>query len=122
MTNDTQQVAPALTPEEWAEASQDLYLRLKATADGAHFTDPPPEEMHQTMALANALLPDGDRRKITHADVTQLRRDALNHWKSYVQAKNLAQQDAMQEAEQAATLYSALADKLEGLLPPIMEG
>lgn len=85
MTAD-QQIAPALTAEEWASKS-------KADAGGVRFTlelgfvGVVPQitfdgvgpmlrysDMPALMALANAALPDDDPRKITRADVETLRR------------------------------------------------
>jgi hypothetical protein len=61
-------VAPALTPEQWAQAAAAGY-RHDAPALGPSTA---PETLHFSVALSNALLPDGDPRKLTSADATAL--------------------------------------------------
>lgn len=99
-------VPPALTREEWEVAK--LYLMLQSTASSACGANPPTEEMHQRIALANALLPDGHPGKITRADAVFLRAFAEQY------------ADEWRDGEwggETAHLRQIVA-KLEALLPP----
>lgn len=75
------EIAPALEPEEWAErrsgvVSLDAVFNSEYVviqdADGDRVTVSGPNEIFALIALANDALPDGDPRKITHADVAEL--------------------------------------------------
>ena len=90
-------VPPALTPEQWQDATAHGY---------AHDAPPlepgaPPEMLHYSMAMANALLPAGDPRKLTHADATAL-------WLAAHQLSGTI----------AGATCATVAAKLAALLPP----
>lgn len=107
-----QQITPALTPEEWAEAlergglSKDgtYYLPERApdgltvgiTSEIGTFFDH--QELPTLIALANHALPDTDPRKITREDVELVK-----------QAHGLSRQ---------IPDFDRLAAKLAALLPP----
>jgi hypothetical protein len=84
-------IEPALTAEQWAEV-----LDGSAGSVGLLMS-----ESAECMARANHYLPDNDPRKITRADVDQLRR--LNKaWLGF----------------EFVGLIPRLADRLAALLPP----
>src|SRR5690242_8980765 len=70
MPDDTRAIEPALSDAEWKQRAID-----GMTIEGAYLTvesdeprDPYRFQPAKVMALANAALPDGDPRKITHDD------------------------------------------------------
>jgi hypothetical protein len=101
-------IPPALTAEEWAAAYaretdaslgfHPLHTELVQAADFGRYA--------QAAALANAALPDGDPRKLTHEDLEELR--------DLMQPGSDA---ALRHAETQAALGRITA-KLAALLPP----
>lgn len=122
----SEEIAPALTPEEWAlrlSGQMSDEVRNLNLGDGIPIMDsghlavtydtgyPQPVEMSQlpaVIALANAALPDSDRRKITRAWVKALR-EASVVWASG--------NGVIQDDEQTARVH-AIADALASYLPP----
>jgi hypothetical protein len=102
-------IPPALTDEEWAAAFvpetdarlgfNDVHSELVQAADFGRW--------HAAMALANAALEDGDRRKLTRDHVKLLR----------AQATILRSEREVERAE----ANDALADVLEAILLPVPE-
>lgn len=100
-------IAPALTPGEWAAmgkhgpgARQNFSSALLRALGARNWAG--------VMALANAALQDGDRRKITRRHVTLLR----------AQGAILRSQLEVDRAE----ANEALADVLDAILPPASRG
>lgn len=92
-------IPPALSPEEWQEAARHGYRHDVPALDASS----PPEELHYSMAMANALLPAGDPRKLTQADVAAL-------W--------LAANQLRRTGTLAGAACAIVAAKLAALLPP----
>lgn len=98
----TGKIEPALTAEEWArfrDSRTDVAEMGTPTAYLYHYADP-----GQCLAVANAMLPDSDPRKITDEKVGLLR-NALRTIRLDRPGFNLAELDE-------------LADALESYLPP----
>ena len=97
-------VPPALTADEWTHAKADGYRH-----DGpAHDEHTAPGVLHYSMAMANALLPHGDPRKITHADVNAAR----------IAAEQLARLAEPGQEGPGSDGLLRVAAKLAALLPP----
>lgn len=93
----TTHIQPALTPEDWREI----------LAVGADCANP-----HQTMALANAALPDDDPRKIRREDV-----EALANARAFsIDPASVIEGEIPIDRDATARLR-ALAAKLAALLP-----
>ncbi len=90
-------VEPALTRKQWEKALTSVALWEPSTA-------------HVDMALANARLPDGDRRKLTRLHVINLRAAA-----ECLEAGLLPGPET--RAQLAASLTSA-AGAIDAILPP----
>jgi hypothetical protein len=85
---DTNQIKPALSVEEWAERSairgndgwevavesdeSGISFRWRADSSGGDSIGVPVDGLPVVIALANAALPDGDKRKITRAHIEAL--------------------------------------------------
>jgi hypothetical protein len=102
-------IPPALTAEQWERWTRGETIEL-ARSRGARVTRHPATyssyvHPHADMALANAALPDGDPRKITHGRVQLLRDYAAFFRREGLEHPRLAEMDAF-------------ADALAALLPP----
>jgi hypothetical protein len=91
-------VPPALTPAQWQDAVTHGYQHDVPPLEAGS----PPELLHYSMAMANALLPSGDPRKLTQADVTAL----------WLVAHQLS-------GTIGGATCAAIAAKLAALLPPV---
>jgi hypothetical protein len=118
----SERIAPALTPDEWAakETRTPDHVRVALlldedgsfleVGDGRSSADTwliASEGMPQTIALANAALPDSDRRKITREHVALLRRLEAAEREKAPEGDSWNVRD-----------LDALAGVLESLLPP----
>lgn len=90
-------IPPALAPEEWHDAVAHGFRHDVPALDASSA----PELLHYSMAMANALLPDGDPRKLTQADAAAL-------WLAAHQLSGTI----------AGATCAAVAAKLAALLPP----
>jgi hypothetical protein len=121
----SERIAPALTPDEWAakETRTPDHVRVALlvdedgtfleVGDGRSSADTwliASEGMPQTIALANAALPDSDPRKITRARV-----DALREVAREIDAEN---KGMITQCGWADDFLNGLADALESYLPP----
>lgn len=125
------EIRPALTPEEWQRAKVPTgepkdYGRVsiglsQGTLSGGcddtfYDRDFTTDEAHQIAALANASLPDDDRRKFTREDVDALRAEA--DW-SEEQTRNVGRACPVEYLP--AWRLRAIADRIAALLPPESE-
>lgn len=114
---ETNEIQPALTPEEWAMEKVRIAVGEVVADHGI-----PADEAHKTVALANFCLPDDDPRRITAADVAELQRIANLDAEAFVRIFNdgdghldVMDSDAANVASQS---LSRIAAKLAALLPP----
>ena len=112
----TRAIPPALSDVEWSDIDGDprswLLAYCVAAAgriDGA-----------KVMALANAALPDGDPRKITHEKIVALREvlSASDYMAPSNEIGPAANAKRQRETDDRWRLASELLDAIESLLPP----
>jgi hypothetical protein len=122
MTTDAKHIPPALSAEEWAEGTARhgepllAYVAMEgqrlSVYDQGDEADVAPELRPAAIALANAALPDDSPYKITRADVEALLARPHPEADMY-HAGQLCCDVALRNER-----LSALAAKLEALLPP----
>lgn len=118
----TNEIEPALTPEEWAKHSGGtaaVWMSAKlprSDSEDAEIRLDFAERPIAVIALANAALPDDDPRKITREKLDAMR-EVFDSWISY-QSDIAASMDAAVSSHPAVQDVEELLAALAALLPP----